>query len=385
MIILSGFSLFSQQYSYISSVINIEVPVRVYKGSDFVDTLGLQDFELTEDGVLQKIEAVYLVKKTSIQKEEGPKKFQPQVSRHFVLLFELTHYLPRVEQAIDAFFENVIQPADMLTVVTPLKTYKFNSQVLARIPKKNIAGELKQKLRFDVEIASAEYKNALRQLQEIWIDSDTELDLKVTTYANFMAKLETLRQVDQKKLTDFADFLKKTAGQKYVYLFYEREVVPQIDLQTISEVVSLNQDRQDILMNISDLFELFRREVTFNVDTVKKAFSDSSITVHFLFITETRSRDDDITMARPTGMRMTEASEDIYGAFNQIAQATGGIVDSSANPVVSFQKAVDASDNYYLIYYSPQNYTADGKFREIKVKVKSGSYHISHRAGYFAN
>jgi hypothetical protein len=60
-------------------------------------------------------------------------------------------------------------------------------------------------------------------------------------------------------------------------------------------------------------------------------------------------------------------------------------VDSSANPVVSFQKAVDASDNYYLIYYSPQNYTADGKFREIKVKVKSGSYHISHRAGYFAN
>jgi len=46
---------------------------------------------------------------------------------------------------------------------------------------------------------------------------------------------------------------------------------------------------------------------------------------------------------------------------------------------------VTASKNYYLLYYVPANYQADGKFKEIKVTVKGRSYKISNRAGYFAN
>ena len=65
-------------------------------------------------------------------------------------------------------------------------------------------------------------------------------------------------------------------------------------------------------------------------------------------------------------------------------RATGGIAETSANATAAFQKAVNASENYYLIYYKPKEYKADGKFREIKVKVKSGNYRITHRAGYIA-
>jgi len=74
--ILAGFLLvaaaaFSQKLSYEVRVVNIEVPVRVFDGDKFVDHLRLDDFEVLEDGVPQKIEAVYLFKRTALERKEG--------------------------------------------------------------------------------------------------------------------------------------------------------------------------------------------------------------------------------------------------------------------------------------------------------------------------
>jgi hypothetical protein len=46
---------------------------------------------------------------------------------------------------------------------------------------------------------------------------------------------------------------------------------------------------------------------------------------------------------------------------------------------------VEASENYYLLYYRPQAYRADGRFRTIKVRVKGRSYRVLHRSGYLAD
>jgi hypothetical protein len=82
---------------------------------------------------------------------------------------------------------------------------------------------------------------------------------------------------------------------------------------------------------------------------------------------------------------MVEHSEDIFSAFREMAQATGGITTSSANPEYLFKRASDAVDSYYLLYYRPKSYRADGKFRNIKVKVKGKNYRVTHRAGYIAD
>ena len=37
------------------TAINIEVPVRVFKGNSFIDNLTMDDFEDYEEGILQKI------------------------------------------------------------------------------------------------------------------------------------------------------------------------------------------------------------------------------------------------------------------------------------------------------------------------------------------
>jgi len=68
-----------------------------------------------------------------------------------------------------------------------------------------------------------------------------------------------------------------------------------------------------------------------------------------------------------------------------MAQATGGLTESSANPTFAFKRAIEAFENYYLLYYTPANYTRDGKFKKIEVRVKNKNFTITHRAGYFAN
>lgn len=85
--------------------------------------------------------------------------------------------------------------------------------------------------------------------------------------------------------------------------------------------------------------------------------------------------------------KMTEEGTtlNVFAAFSEVSKATGGLRESSADPASIFIKAVDASENYYLLYYTPNDYKSDGKFRNIRVKVKGKNYRVLHRAGYLAD
>ena len=53
------------------------------------------------------------------------------------------------------------------------------------------------------------------------------MDQKLFDYALYLSKLESLRHVNEKGLLDFAAYLKDLPGQKYVYMFYQKEMIPQ--------------------------------------------------------------------------------------------------------------------------------------------------------------
>jgi len=139
----------------------------------------------------------------------------------------------------------------------------------------------------------------------------------------------------------------------------------------------------EVTMKLYELFDFNKRDVTFDLDNVKQTFPDSLISIHFLLITAKRPQMQNLGYSNT--IRMEEQTEDIFSAFSEMAKATGGMVDSSANAAVSFEKAVEASENYYLLYYSPKNYELNGKFKTIKVKLKNMNYRVTHRAGYIAN
>lgn len=416
-VIFLSFSLFSQQITEETFVVNVEVPVRVFKGNTFVDVLTIDDFEVFEDGIPQKIEAVYLVKKRSIERREEKKRFSPQTSRNFYLFFEITEYDPKLGRALNYFVQNVAAPDDNINIVTPMKTYRLKSRSFEILSKEEVVNQLKGILRKDALVGSSEYRDTVEdimllakslsstvqlrntsrtdaqeslstiefgQVATVTLDrfnpSEYEsmpLDEQLTRYADLLNKLEYLRFVDQQKFLEFANLLKNKEGQKYVFLFYQREFIPRVEPKILNEYISLYQDRPDILQTVSGLFDFYRRDVSIDVNRVKQAFADSSISIHFLFITTPPKH--------IPGVVMEEHSEDIFSAFRDMAEATGGFSESSANSASLFQKALEASENYFLIYYSPENYRRDGKFREIKVRVKDKDCRVIHRLGYFAN
>ena len=364
------------------SVVNIEIPVRVFKGDAFVDHLTLQDFEVLENGVLQTIESVYLIKKTEIKREDGKKGATPEVSRQFVLFFEMSEYLPELDKTLDRFFSEVFLPGDSLIVITPRARYLMRPDALT-IPRQKLKDQLRAKLRRDILAGSSEYLGAIRDL-EAALSNDSTLEEKLDLYSTYLSKLETLRRVDEVSLLQFGEFLKSTPGQKYVYLFYQKELIPKFNPKLLMQTMSTNQGDTALTFKLMENFQFFTREVRFNVEAVKKAYADSSIVIHFLYVTKTPAGDVAITSQNRSGLEMAEQSEDIFSAFKEIAGATGGISDSSANAASAFQRAVAASENYYLIYYKPKDYKADGRFRELKVNVKGGGYRVMHRAGYLA-
>jgi hypothetical protein len=394
-------SVFSRQVAEQAVVINIEVPVRVFQGGTFVEDLTIDDFEILEEGIPQRIEAVYLIKKRTVERSEEKTRFIPSTDRNFFLFFEISEYTPEIGEAIDYFHENVLVPGDNLIIVTPMKTYRLRSRVLEFQSRRELSGQLKELLRKEVLIGNAEYRRAVQDLiglaksisagspggainHSAQLDEYTlsgygrmPLEKQLMKYLNTLERIRKLRRVDQKKLLDFAEFLKNEAGQKYVFMVYQREYIPQIEPSILNRYVAQYQDKSHILRGLYSMSETSRRDISFDVDLVKQAYADSSIAIHFLFMTP--------AIKHVQGVYFQERSEDIFGAFREMADATGGFVDSSSNPASSLKRAVDASENYYLLYYSPQKYKKDGRFKEIKVRVKEKDCKVFHRMGYFSN
>lgn len=395
-ILLAGAAA-SQVIQHETKTINVEIPVRVFKGADFVDGLTLEDFEVYDGGRLQKLEAVYLVKKASIARREETRPFVPRTARHFTLVFEMSDYDPRLDEGLNYFVKSVLIPGDSLVIITPMKTYRMRAENSLETDREAILRRLIELLRRDILIGNSEYRDLLEELRltarvlastsspETPVDptypaahfTGQTFEEQLETYGLLLQRLESLREVDGQKFLDFAGYLKTLDGQKDVFIFYQREFVPKIDPKILNRLMSVYNDRVDILFNMMNLFDFSRRESTINTDFIKKAYSDSSTAVHFLFLS---------TPAETVpGVIMEERTEDIYEPFKEMARATGGFSDASANIGAIMRSAVAALENYYLLYYTPADYRADGAFRDVEVRVKGGAYRITHRAGYIAD
>jgi VWFA-related protein len=374
----------------------IEVPVRVLFDGQFVDNLSLDDFEIFEDGNPQKIDACYLVKGINLEKIQGETSFPVNLSRHYYLLFQTNDYDPKLAEAVDYLFNQFLLPEDMLTLMTPMKTYNLSREALKSMPKEKLSKDMKNLLKKDIQEGNGEYNLLLKDLKKLVkvisagggavVESDMEtdstsseigLELTLSRYKETLAKLENVRLVDDNKFINFARALKRLPGQKIVFLFYQREFRPEISSTTLNMMLSEYQDQPNILGDVMELFQVYSRKTSFKIDQINQAFADASICFNLIFMNKESQYF--------FGLNMREQSEDLFRGFSDTAQATGGIVDNSPNPGAGFKKAAETSEKYYLLYYTPANYAKNGNFKNIKVAVKNKNYSLAHRLGYFAN
>lgn len=392
-----------QSFTEQALVINVEVPVRVFKGATFIDDLTINDFELLEDGIPQKIEACYLVKKRVIQRREEKKKYIPQTSRHFYLFFEITDYIPKIEEAVEYFCQNVLMPGDNLVIITPMKTYRLKDQALQVKPRQAIAAELKGLIRKDCQEGNAEFRSVVSSLTELaktlsaGIKAGSlsrpieikeqdgaassslqgmQLEEALLFYGTLLEKLNALQTVSQMKMLDFAHHLAREDGQKYVFLFYQREYIPQVDPKIILEYSEIYQDNPYVYQTLTSVSKSRERGISLDTERIKRAYADASTAIHFLFITTPRPE--------VSGVYFEERSEDVFNAFREMTAATGGYFESASNPASMFRSALEAAENYYLLYYTPSHINDTGKdFRHIVVRVKREGVRVIYRTGYF--
>ncbi len=376
-ILVLGLTLFAQEIQHEAVAINIEVQVRVFKGKTFIDNLTINDFEIYEEGVLQTIEAVYFIRKTEIIKKEIEREeiksdvekkieYTPDLSRTFVLMFEIIEYLPKIGKVLDYFFESVISPGDSLIIATPTKTYNLNSKALERVSREEIVNQLKGKIRKDAKLGSSEYRSLVNQIRTLdrIIGEDVLVRSNREVAMDALRRLKDMTYFDAKKAADFADFIKAKEGQKQVFFFFQERQMPLPPYITW-------QDKMELLDDVS-----------LDSEKLRHAFSDSSITCNFLYITNSVVATDLKEQRRTPDV---ESSMQSFRGFSEMADVTGGLKDTSANAAASFERAVDFSESYYLLYYSPKDYKADGTFKKIKIKVKGQNYRITHRSGYVAD
>ncbi len=373
------------QTSHDVSVVNITVPVRVFAGDRFVDTLRLEDFEVLEDGRPQRVQAVYLFRGNTVERQDvAIGTATPPTERHFVLLFQMTEWLPEVENAVDYFFDSVARSGDSVYIVTPRTTYRMKGKISSPEGLNKAKREVAAKVRQDTLVDSGAYNAVINDLL-VNLGSDPDYPaVDLQGYALNLGRLERLRTVEPEQMAAFAAELKKLPGAKHVFLFFQRERVPKLSNRAMDQFLSSANSEQ--ALKVMELMTQYSREVRIDSDAVRRAFADASIDVHFLYVTRVR-RDLGIDVERPAppqDVAMAEHSEDIYKAFREIAAATGGTTEASWNAEAMLKKAAAASENYYLLYYRPTDYKSDGKFHAITVKVRSGGYRISHREGYFA-
>jgi VWFA-related protein len=93
------------------------------------------------------------------------------------------------------------------------------------------------------------------------------------------------------------------------------------------------------------------------------------------------------------GAPMTEALErnedtlrrDPHSGLGQLSDETGGVLIGNTNDLTGGLKRIDQDmRNYYMLSYVPKNDKFDGKFRTIAVKVKRGGVNVAARKGYYA-
>lgn len=369
----------------------VPVVVRVFEGDRFVPDLNLKDFVIEEDGLPLTPEALFLVRKSTIERWEGRTDVRPDPSRRIVLLFQFTEYEDKIPKALEFLFLKELLPTDTLDIQTPMHNYKLTAAALAAKPRDVLARELTRIVRKDIIEGGMAYNSALRELKryvrliggvgrtglgdtEGEVNDGTSLEQQLIQYGEHLQEMEALRLVEEKKLVGFAEGMKPLNGQKLVFLIYQREFRPEISPQTADLIVMSNQDRPDILASVETLFAGYRRPVNLNREPIIKAFADSGMSFNFLFVNRQPER--------IMGITMREQSEDVFKVLSDAANATGGMINTSQEADASLASALKASEASYILYYTSAIAAPPGTFLNVKVSVKGRDYRVSHRAGY---
>jgi hypothetical protein len=330
----------------------IEVPVRVYRGNRFVDSLGPDDFEIRENGVIRKIESFDRLGKGGGEAASG--------TGIFLLCFEMDEAPPGIEKAVAYFFENVPSPGDLVLVQTPRDRWKFTVGAGGKAEGRQRAAELGPRL-LDSLRRGREMKS--KQIEKLRLMAASGEDEFMTRWRarDVTDEMVKARAINETQYLAFIDYFKALPGRKQILVFYAEEAdpIPSLFAEDWRLTVAARRD-------------------AFGPERIRTLFADAGLTFHFIFLRgEGKSRLEIL----PRNSR-TIPKGDFFQAYRDLAITTGGIGAAASDPVAAMKLAAAAAETGYLLAFRASS-PPDASFKEITVTVEGSGLTVFHRAGYF--
>jgi len=240
--------------------------------------------------------------------------------------------------AVTYFFNQVLTPNDQLIIYTPARAYGFSKNTLSK-PRGELITTMKERLRGDSAACSSNYTIILNEMkglaaaleggQTTGADAQAGIKNSLTLYRQEMENLRTLRQVNESLLMKIVDMFKTQQGKNHLVMLYEAEFRPIPNRETLSRLRSI----PEIAFIVAELFASDDQKAPLDAQKFIEIFGESKLTLHFLYI---KPKD------TSTVQDFKEHSADMYDVFTKIAKATGGIVETTANPEAALKSLVKA-------------------------------------------
>lgn len=260
------------------------------------------------------------------------------ISRNFVLLFEVLDYSREIGDAVAFFFNQVLEPNDQLIIYSPARVYGFSKTTLAG-PKKELIASMQEKLRGDTAACSSSYKIIINdmkvQVRDIESSGTTSLDAQaglkdsLTMYRRDFENLRTLRIVNETLLMHIVDMFKTQEGKNHIVMIYGAEFRPIPNKETITRLQAIPR----FAFEVAELFLSEDQKQPLDAYKFSSIFAETAIALHFLYI-----KPKDMSSVQD----FKEQSADMYDVFSRIAKATGGIVETTAKPEAALKSLLQA-------------------------------------------
>ena len=381
-----------------SGVQLIEVDARVFdKDGKFVADLTKDDFEVLEDGVAQRIDAMYLVSGPPRAAASGaaapapaapatatpPSPVAPQT---WIFFFDLDHLTPgtgfnRARKAVEDFIGQRFKEGDLAGILAGDKMVG-NRLTSVRAELLEYVKQVKPR---------AERTTMLRELTQDWPRFlDGEELLRVARFER-----EVVNRVKMRACMDDPDMCAAMQGDvEPLVRSKAARLQPAIlgsSMQTLRSINGLASGLAKIpgpktVVFLSDGFVIQDIETTLRSVVGQTARAGARI-----YAIDVRG----LNRFGNPGIIDQKLVEDAYSAVtkfdgladgtNSLAIDTGGLMIRNENNIGrALDRVADDAGTYYVLAYQPANTNFDGKYRPIQVRVKRDGLRVRARKGYLA-
>jgi VWFA-related protein len=369
------------------NTVRVDVIVSDRQGNPVSD-LKLEDFEITEDGKPQKADTFRLIKiDTTTQpgytsrsirtRNDEDTAAADENSRIFMFFLDDYHVMRdssmSMKKPVIDFIANELGPSDLIGVMYPL------TPIDAAIVTRNHQGVINAVQKFEGRKYNYEPVNAIEQGYVFKLTPDAiEMIRRQVTFGalrGICTKMGSLREGRKQLILLSEGFNSMLPPQMRSNLPGAFAAPGDITRDPFAGDNNINEDRarfsqdMDMQREMQDVWDACNRNNTsiYAVDPRGLAVGGFDITAN---------------ISMRTSQQYLNASLD---TLRELADNTDGRAIVNRNDLGAAMKQIvrDASA-YYLVGYNSSLARTDGKFHEIKVRVKRPGVQVRHRKGYWA-